>query len=78
MHEVQTDEGIGNFLSTAKPKSDSSAYPSSVSSYLADSFPPRGKLRGALPEGFLWRSLRARVKLGFLARGKTKVKELKP
>ncbi len=52
MHEVQTDEGLGDFdfLSEARFKSTSTAHPSSVSSYLADSFPPQGKLKGLHPE----------------------------
>ncbi len=55
MHGVQTDEGLGDFdfLSKAKTKSASLVDPSSVSSYLADSFPPRGKLKNTLAEGFL-------------------------
>ncbi len=35
----------------SKPKSMCLAYPSSVVSYLADSFPPRGKLKGTPPKG---------------------------
>ncbi len=35
----------------ARLKPVSLAYPSSVSSYLADSFPPRGKLEGPVTRG---------------------------
>ncbi len=48
LHEVQPDEGLGGFLFAARLKSSSSATPSSVAK--GDSFPPRGKLKGAQPE----------------------------
>ncbi len=53
MSEAQTDEGLADFdyLSGAGLKSTILVNPSSVSSFLADSFPPRGKLKDALPEG---------------------------
>ncbi len=38
---------------TAKLKSESLAYPSSVSAFLADSFPPLGKFKGTLPKRFM-------------------------
>ncbi len=42
---------IYNFLFEAKLKSESLANPSSVSSSLADSFPPQGKFKDTRPEG---------------------------
>ncbi len=47
-----TNEGLGDFDFWVKTmlRSTSLVNPSSVSSYLADSFPPRGKLKGMQPE----------------------------
>ncbi len=57
MSEAQTDEGLADFdyLSEAGLKSTILVNPSSVSSYLADSFPPQGKLKGAQPVGIFQR-----------------------
>ncbi len=45
---MQSNEGLGDFLNKTRMKLKSLAYPSSVAK--GDSFPPRGKLKGVLPE----------------------------